>query len=194
MNTAVPTPALSRSVAVRRSLVLMAVASLLTLTACTGSPASSDTLEGGDDIGSPSAPTLQDGVAEGGGGPDEQLTDQQPSTDPAEEPSPPGPAENGARAAESVESALRALAGSENSVTSEEVRSAIEQGFTDAGVVPEEIEVSIDSTPTGLDVDAIQGAGRTGETCVFGEVREGEVSVAVLPVLGSGYCFVGDQR
>ncbi|WP_258069690.1 hypothetical protein [Arthrobacter sp. SX1312] len=54
--------------------------------------------------------------------------------------------------------------------------------------------MSIDSTPTGLDVDAIQGAGLIDGSCVFGEVGEGTVTVAVLPALASGLCFVGDQR
>ncbi len=96
--------------------------------------------------------------------------------------------------ASAVEGTLRALAGSRDSVSSDEVRAAIEQGFVEAGSVPETIEVSIDRTPTGLDVDAIQGAGLLGTTCVFAEVREGDVSVVVLPALASGTCFVGDQR
>lgn len=193
MNTAVPTPALRRSAAVGRTLALVAVASLLTLTACTGSPAPSDTL-GGEGGGMSSAPAPADGAVDGDGATDGQSAEQEPSLGAAEEPTTPDPAEDGARAADAVRSALQTLAGSESSVTREQVRSAIEQGFTDVGLVPDDIEVSIDSTPTGLDVDAIQGAGRIGETCVFGEVREDEVSVSVLPVLGSGYCFVGDQR
>ena len=87
-----------------------------------------------------------------------------------------------------------ALAGSGGAVTRERVRAAIEQGFADAGALPASVEVSIDTTPTGLDVDAIQGAGLVDGTCVVGEVREGSVTVVLLPALASGLCFVGDQR
>jgi hypothetical protein len=93
-----------------------------------------------------------------------------------------------------VESSLRSLAGSRDAVTSDQVRAAIVQGFSDAGAAPETVEVSIDRTPTGLDVEAIHGAGRIIGTCIVGEVRDGTVSLAVLPVLASGLCFVGDQR
>ncbi|MBG6225667.1 hypothetical protein IWX63_002240 [Arthrobacter sp. CAN_A2] len=96
--------------------------------------------------------------------------------------------------APSVDAALATLAGSGDAVTSDRVRAAVEQGFADAGTAPEAVEVSIDSTPTGLDVDAIQGAGLIDGTCVVGEVREGAVTVVVLPALASGLCFVGDQR
>ena len=60
------------------------------------------------------------------------------------------------------------------------------------GVGPDAVTGAEDTT--GLDVDAIQGAGLIDGTCVFGEVRDGSVTVTVLPVLGSGLCFVGDQR
>lgn len=99
-----------------------------------------------------------------------------------------------AAVATSVEAALRALAEEQETVTRDQVRSAIERGFTDAGVEAETLEVSIDQTPTGLDIDAIQGSGLIAEECVIGEIREGSVSVTVLPVLGTGLCFVGDQR
>jgi hypothetical protein len=96
--------------------------------------------------------------------------------------------------AEAVRSSLQALADGQDSVTRDQVRAAIERGFADEGAVPERIEVSVDRTPTGLDVDAIQAAGLIGDRCVVGEVREGAVSAVVLPVLATGLCFVGDQR
>ncbi|WP_422389891.1 DUF6993 domain-containing protein [Arthrobacter sp. N1] len=96
--------------------------------------------------------------------------------------------------AEAVRSSLQALADGQDPVTRDQVRAAIEQGFADGGTVPERVEVSVDRTPTGLDVDAIQGAGLIGDRCVVGEVREGAVSAVVLPVLATGLCFVGDQR
>ncbi len=126
-----------------------------------------------------------------------------PSSDRAEDgtsavPSPataPAPPEGDApRIARAVESELTALADSGEAVTSDRVRTAIGEGFAAAGASPASVEVSVDTTPTGLDVDAIQGAGLIDATCIFGEVREGSVTVAVLPALASGLCFVGDQR
>ena len=89
---------------------------------------------------------------------------------------------------------MRDLAQTEDAVTRDQVRAAVDKGFADAGVSPEAVEVSIDQTPTGLDVDAIQGSGLVGGQCIVGEIREGTVSVTVLPVLATGLCFVGDQR
>ncbi|MFC8302579.1 DUF6993 domain-containing protein [Specibacter sp. NPDC057265] len=61
-----------------------------------------------------------------------------------------------------------------------------------AGAVKEKTEVSIDITPTGLAVDAIEAATLVAEECVVGQVREGNVAVTVLPALASGRCFVGE--
>jgi hypothetical protein len=99
-----------------------------------------------------------------------------------------------AKVSGAVDAALQELVDGQDSVTSDQVRGAIEQGFGAADAAAESVEVSVDRTPTGLDVDAIQGAGLLGGRCVFGEVREGVVSVVVLPALASGRCFVGDQR
>ncbi|PXA65323.1 hypothetical protein CVS29_10615 [Arthrobacter psychrochitiniphilus] len=62
----------------------------------------------------------------------------------------------------------------------------------EAGAVKEKVEVSIDITPTGLAVDAIESATLVGKECVIGQVRGGNVAVTTLPVLASGRCFVGD--
>ena len=86
--------------------------------------------------------------------------------------------------------ALTALAATKPSPNRDEVRKA----FADAGFPGDSVEVSLDQTPTGLAVDSIRGAAMKGDTCLFGEVREGQVSVTALPKLDSGYCFVGDQR
>jgi hypothetical protein len=86
--------------------------------------------------------------------------------------------------------ALTALAATKPSPNRDEVRKA----FADAGFPADSVEVSLDQTPTGLAVDSIRGAAMNGDTCLFGEVREGQVSVTALPKLDSGYCFVGDQR
>lgn len=64
-----------------------------------------------------------------------------------------------------------------------------------AADIPEaNVEVSVSRTPTGLDVDAMETAALTGESCVLGQIRDGGVMVTVLPVLATGKCFVGDAR
>ncbi|MGK3648370.1 DUF6993 domain-containing protein [Pseudarthrobacter enclensis] len=60
-----------------------------------------------------------------------------------------------------------------------------------AGVGPSVLQVSQSRTPTGLEADAIEAAVLQGKDCVIGQVREGAVTVTVLPVLASGKCFVG---
>ena len=54
------------------------------------------------------------------------------------------------------------------------------------------LELSIDITPTGLAVDAVEAGALVAEECVVGQVRDGKVAVTLLPVLASGRCFVGD--
>ncbi|MNJ05760.1 hypothetical protein D3C73_1673000 [compost metagenome] len=49
-------------------------------------------------------------------------------------------------------------------------------------------------TPRGLEVDAMEAAAQTGESCIMGQIRDGGVVVTVLPVLATGKCFVGDAR
>lgn len=73
-------------------------------------------------------------------------------------------------------------------------RLMMRQAFVQAGFAEESVEVSLDVTPTGLAVDSIRGAAPRDGSCLFGEVREGQVAVTVLPVLGDGNCFIGDQR
>ncbi|UWX96022.1 hypothetical protein N2K95_10020 [Arthrobacter zhaoxinii] len=71
-------------------------------------------------------------------------------------------------------------------------RSAVAGAFTAAGFPADSVEVSADRTPTGLEVDSIQAAAVQDGECIFGEVRNGSVSVTVLPVLSDGGCFVGN--
>lgn len=63
--------------------------------------------------------------------------------------------------------------------------------LTGAGIVAATLEVSESRTPTGLEADAIEAAVLQGGNCIIGQVRDGGVSVTVLPVLASGKCFVG---
>lgn len=89
-----------------------------------------------------------------------------------------------------VSSALGALAGQNPKPSQDQVRSAL-QGLA---ATPSAVEVSISKTPTGLEVEAVQGSVKVDKSCVIGEIRNGTVSTTVQPVLPTGLCFVGDQR
>ena len=67
----------------------------------------------------------------------------------------------------------------------------VSDALTGAGIAPAVLQVSQSRTPTGLEADAIEAAVLQGSDCVIGQVREGTVTVTVLPVLASGKCFVG---
>ena len=73
-------------------------------------------------------------------------------------------------------------------------REALRAALVSAGIPKDAVEVSVSRTPTGLDVDAMEAAARTGDSCVMGQIRDGGVVVTVLPVLATGKCFVGDAR
>ncbi|MHA7284331.1 DUF6993 domain-containing protein [Arthrobacter sp. TMS2-4] len=190
MTTALPR---TRPDGTARVIAALAVGLTLGLTSCTDTPV----VTSDQGAVTPSSGAMDPGSAP----PSEQAGDSPPATPaPATAPATgpttgPASAEEGvAGIARTVDAELTALADSGDAVTSARVRAAIEEGFALAGATPASVEVSIDTTPTGLDVDAIQGAGLIDGTCVFGEVRDGSVTVTVLPVLGSGLCFVGDQR
>ncbi|GAC1599997.1 MAG: hypothetical protein NVS3B6_09670 [Pseudarthrobacter sp.] len=98
-------------------------------------------------------------------------------------------AENPATAAmkQTVKDALSRLAAG----TPKPATAQVAEALTDAGVAPAALEVSASRTPTGLEADAIESAVLQGKDCVLGHIRDGSVSVTVLPVLASGKCFVG---
>lgn len=91
---------------------------------------------------------------------------------------------------QTMESALKTLAAASPKPTQEALRSQL----VSAGIPASTLEVSASKTPTGLDADAIEAAAKLDKDCVMGEIRDGQVSVSVLPVLASGKCFVGDSR
>nr|WP_240901644.1 hypothetical protein [Arthrobacter silviterrae] len=80
------------------------------------------------------------------------------------------------------------------STTSGPNRDQMRAAMVEAGAASDKLEISIDKTPTGLAVDAIEAAAPIGKQCVIGQVRDGKASVAVLPILATGLCFVGDQH
>ncbi|WP_231391797.1 DUF6993 domain-containing protein [Arthrobacter sp. 35W] len=115
-------------------------------------------------------------------------TSQPAATDnPLAPPSPPTLTEQVSAA---ITGQLTKLAAVNGKPTRDEMKAAM----VAAGVVLDNVEVSIDKTPTGLAVDAIEAATKTDKDCVIGQVRDGQVAVTVLPVLPSGRCFVGDQH
>ncbi|GAA5230110.1 hypothetical protein GCM10025779_09230 [Arthrobacter cryoconiti] len=73
-------------------------------------------------------------------------------------------------------------------------RDQMKAAMLEAGAAQQTLELSIDKTPTGLAVDAIEAASVIANQCIIGQVRSGVASVVVLPVLASGRCFVGDQH
>jgi hypothetical protein len=83
--------------------------------------------------------------------------------------------------------ALGSLAAGNPKPGTEQITAAL----TAAGVPARTLEVSAGRTPTGLDVDSIEAASVQGKDCVFGQIRDGKVTVTVLPVLSNGKCFVG---
>lgn len=89
-----------------------------------------------------------------------------------------------------VKESLTTLAAGSKTPNREQMMAAMVK----AGAVGEKVELSLDITPTGLAVDAIEAATPVAEECVIGQVRDGHVTVTILPVLASGLCFVGSTH
>ncbi len=180
----------------RRVVCAIAVAGVLALAACTpgqgsldaatssaagatstGAKASATSTAGNDTLAEPSTPIQSAGATPA----DTSKSGAVPSTAP----------DAAALALKpKVEAALTQLAASSPKPSTDQMRTAMGT----AGLAANDIEVSIGKTPTGLDVDSIQAAGKVNADCVFGQIRNGKVSMSILPVLGDGKCFIGDQR
>jgi hypothetical protein len=93
-------------------------------------------------------------------------------------------------ASRTVEATLKQVV----ATTAKPDREAVRNAMVAAGIPASAVEVSVSRTPTGLDVDAMEAAALTGDSCVIGQIRDGGVVVSVLPVLASGKCFVGGVR
>ncbi|MER3388990.1 MAG: hypothetical protein RJQ01_03060 [Microcella sp.] len=82
---------------------------------------------------------------------------------------------------------LDALIAQVQSPTSRElVDSVVDAGFDKAAM-----EVTADTTPTGMAADSILVAVRLGDDCLLGQVVDGQVVAGVAPVLSTGRCLVG---
>ncbi len=143
------------------------IAAAMTMTACTAGPPSSPVQSGSS--------TEQPAVS-----PSQAVSPEATATvDPAV-----------AAATSAVESTLKTLVAGNPKPDREALRAAL----VSAGIPKDSVEVSVSRTPTGLDVDAMEAAARTGDSCIMGQIRDGGVVVTVLPVLATGKCFVGDAR
>ncbi|WP_426990512.1 DUF6993 domain-containing protein [Pseudarthrobacter sp. Y6] len=142
---------------------------VLALVACTG--------------GSPT------GSGQGAAAPGEVATPSGLATTGSTQPAATSPAEDPATAVmkQTVTDALGRLAAGTPKPATVQVTDAL----TGAGISPAALEVSASRTPTGLEADAIEAAVLEGTDCVVGQVRDGNVTVTVLPALASGKCFVG---
>ena len=69
----------------------------------------------------------------------------------------------------------------------------IHESLVNAGIPAGDVEVTASRTPTGLAADAVEAGVRAGRNCVVAQIRNGSVTVSVLPVLASGRCLVGVQ-
>ncbi|HJV97661.1 MAG TPA: hypothetical protein VJ617_00975 [Arthrobacter sp.] len=117
------------------------------------------------------------------------------SAPPSASPEPAAAAQVSSPAAGAATAALKqTLADALNRLSAGTPRPATAQvtdALTGAGIPGTALEVSESRTPTGLEVDAIEAAVLQGPDCVIGQIRDGSVTVTVLPVLASGRCFVG---
>lgn len=93
-------------------------------------------------------------------------------------------------AAGKFKGALHRLLAGDSDPSREQIGAALKS----AGFDPQDVEISNDTTPTGLEVDAMEAAVRVGGKCLVAQLRGGETEVTTLPVLATGHCFVGDQR
>lgn len=93
-------------------------------------------------------------------------------------------------ARERFKSALQELLAKDGDPSKEQIASAIEA----AGFGSKDVEISNDTTPTGLEVEAIEAAVQLDGECIVAQLRHGKVAVTIMPVLATGHCFVGDQR
>ena len=128
-------------------------------------------------------------------GPSASTTDPAATSPAGAVPAAPAPAASTAAAEDPATAALkqtltdaltRLAAGTPKPATAQ-----VTESLTGAGIPATALEVSESRTPTGLEADAIEAAVLQGSGCVVGQIRDGGVTVTVLPVLSSGKCFVG---
>ena len=172
------------------ALTCAALAALLS--GCAAGPAADSPLVGGSGGGS-STPTAAAPAT--GGTPAGPSGPAQPGSAPARESlaNASGGASSAAAAAatENVKRTVTDTLAKLATGTPKPATAQVSDALTGAGIAPAVLQVSQSRTPTGLEADAIEAAVLQGKDCVIAQVREGAVTVTVLPVLASGKCFVG---
>lgn len=88
---------------------------------------------------------------------------------------------------EKLTKSLSALLSFNQSPSTEDIKAYL----VEEGIVEEDLQISKTTTPTGLSADAVEIGWVSGGECIMGYIREGASSVAVLPVLPNGKCFIG---
>jgi hypothetical protein len=86
-----------------------------------------------------------------------------------------------------LDAALEGIVSADRKPGTEQIRSAL----VGAGFPVESVEVTASRTPTGLEADAVEAAVAAGSNCIVAQLRGGNVTSAVLPVLADGRCLVG---
>jgi hypothetical protein len=86
-----------------------------------------------------------------------------------------------------VEAALSTLTAADRKPGTGQIRAVL----IDAGFPSDSVEVTASRTPTGLEADAVEAAVAAGRNCIVTQLRDGNVTSAVLPVLADGRCLVG---
>ncbi len=56
------------------------------------------------------------------------------------------------------------------------------------------LELTYDATAIGLAVDSIEVSARFGDECLIADVRADRYNTAIMPVLGTGKCLVGETH
>lgn len=71
---------------------------------------------------------------------------------------------------------------------------AIIRALVAAGFPKDSLEVTFDRTAIDLEADNVQFSALVGEECLIGQVGNVKYRSRVMPVLGSGRCFIGTTR
>lgn len=71
---------------------------------------------------------------------------------------------------------------------------AIIRALVAAGFPKDSLEVTFDRTAIDLEADNVQFSAVVGEECLIGQVGNVKYGSRVMPVLGSGRCFIGTTR
>jgi len=66
--------------------------------------------------------------------------------------------------------------------------------LVEAGFAKADMEVTPDTTPTGLEADTVEFSVRIGDSCLVGQIAASGYTGVATSVLGTGRCLVGATR